>query len=153
MAYDPDYDGVIQAGPYVRADEGLLYEKTTDDIEEVVHLIAGKGTAQHQVKICGAAGTPIGVFDWQTAHQPRVNDAPSSKHAQHGKPCDVIEWLIKGKLVLTTSQTITKGMQLEVINGGMVQEYGTGKIVAIAAEDKTTTGATALIKAWIKINH
>lgn len=129
-----------------------LYEKTTDDIEAVAGLVAKKGTASNQAKICGAADVPIGLFDKQKNHQPLVSGKENTNYAEDGEPVNVIGQCKLAFFQLTTSQTIVTGTGLEVMAGGLVTTLATGTKVAIAAEDKTTTGTEAFILAWNLIN-
>jgi len=154
MSIDIPAELIWQGADKILVDPDIrLYEKTTDDIEEVAGRVGEIGSDNYHA-VLFAGGTQIGWFLKQWHHLPLVSGKPSSDHAENDEDIDFAAGGDFGiKAVLAASQTITKGMELEAESGtGNLVAKTTGTTVAIAAEDKTTTIDLGIIKVWNKIN-
>jgi len=127
-----------------------LYEKTTNDQEDVIGKAGEMGSDNNHVKLFDGTGTPRGFFIKQTKFTPLVNGKPDNNYAQDGEAVNFVMGRgFRIKLRLAVSQTITKWEALEAVAGGKVQSQSAGTTIAIAAEDKTSGASDdVFVDAW-----
>ena len=131
-----------QPYPYQLSNLYEKYEKTTDDIEDVLGRIAMPGTARNQVQLHDGADAsiPIGIFGKQKDTVFLPDGSKSNDYAKDGETCDVFwgQFIYWGAVGDTVEMTLNGEVQGGA--GGLHVALGTGIKAGISLEAFTASG-------------